>query len=270
MEPKNTEKLKLARTILVYLSALRLNWGILENLCVCQYHSLTPWFSPPPSEFVAQIKIIGGRNPPPWEYRLCLPQLQNTSKELAGLIQKSFWSRTNMKKYLVWQEWIAWWQNYFGEYRLCLPQLQNTPELMQKSCWSRTKLSTGKMYNISGLQNFALYVEKLLWYIPGIWTRRREVWPWTNFHQYWNVLCPNRTMCLFDILAHSTKGKYFKSYLKKYICKNSQNTWANGDICLFVDFTRNVLYTFEEVSYINWILLATVLHICLTYNIKVT
>ena len=81
---------------------------------------------------------------------------------------------------------------------------------------------------------------------------------------------PNRTMCLFDILAHSTKGKYFKSYLKKYICKNSQNTWANGDICLFVDFTRNVLYTFEEVSYINWILLATVLHICLTYNIKVT
>ena len=51
------KQVMLARTI--FLRALRLNWRIRKPCCLPISLSL------PPSEFVAQIKIIGGRNPPP-------------------------------------------------------------------------------------------------------------------------------------------------------------------------------------------------------------
>ena len=59
MEPKKAKQLMLAiRIIPIFLRALRLNWRFRKPWCL-------PISLTPPTEFVAQIKIIGGRNPPP-------------------------------------------------------------------------------------------------------------------------------------------------------------------------------------------------------------
>ena len=100
-----------------------------------------PWYlsisQAPPSEFVAQIKIIEGRNPPPWEYRLCLPKVQFTIRNTKWLNPKLILPEVeelqlkNCTK--VWNSCISW-KSWISTSTQCQSILY-TNDVLKKYFW---------------------------------------------------------------------------------------------------------------------------------------